>query len=236
MIFLSGQEEARYQRHLIIDSFGAAAQQRLKDARVLVVGAGGLGSAVLQYLAAAGVGTLGIVEFDRVTISNLQRQVLYADSDLRKPKIEAAARRLRAMNPEMEVKCYPFMLSDGNAAGIFCGYDLAVDCTDNYPARCVIDRASRKSGIPMIYGTVQEGTGQVSVFNTPGAGGYCDLYPEEELPDDRSPVGVLSPLPGIVGSIQATEAIKLITGYGEPLVGRLLVLDAKTMEFKVFDL
>ncbi len=232
---MTEEEKKRYERHLIVPDFGEEEQKKLRDARVLVVGAGGLGSAVLSYLAAAGVGCIGIVEFDRVNHSNLQRQILYTCRDLDGPKIEIAAERLMAVNPAAQVITFAVRLTDENADEIFEGFDLVVDCTDNYATRYVIDRACAKLNKPMVYGTAQEAGGQVSVFHAGGAGSYADLYPE--VPDnDAGPVGVLSPMPGIVGSIQAMEVIKLVTGYGETLAGKLLVFDAKTMIFSRFDL
>lgn len=233
---LSAGERERYERHLIIEQFGEEEQQLLIDTRVIVVGAGGLGSAVLQYLVAAGVGTIGLVEFDSVSTSNLQRQILYTTHDLGGPKAELAAERLIAINPGAQVTTFAVKLTDANAEDILEGYDIVVDCTDNFAARYTIDRAAQKLVIPMVYGTAQGATGQVSIFNTEGAGSYEDLYPEEESQEDGKPVGVLSPMPGIVGCIQAMEVIKLATGYGETLVGRLLTIDAATMTFRVFDL
>jgi len=229
-----GSDNHRYSRHLLVPGFGEAEQAKLHDAKVLVVGAGGLGSAALSYLAAAGVGRIGIVEFDTVSISNLQRQILYTTPDLGQEKVEVAASRLRAINPEIQVITYNKKLTDENAGAIVAEYDLVVDCTDNYAARRVIDRFCSLLNKPMIYGSAQEAGGQVSVFHAGGSGSYTDLYPDPQ--DDGRPVGVLSPMPGIVGSLQAMEAIKLITGFGETLAGRLLTIDAKTMTFNVFHL
>lgn len=231
---LSSHEESRYERQLIVSGFGDEAQEKLKNARVLVVGAGGLGSAVLPYLTAAGVGCIGIVEFDIVSPSNLQRQILYTTHDLDSPKAETAAERLMAINPHSQIVTFAVRLTNDNAEKIFEGFDLVVDCTDNYAARYVIDSACGKLRLPMIYGTAQEAEGQVSLFHTEGAGSYAALYPESDRKADDTPVGVLSPMPGIVGSIQALEAIKLITGFGQTLAGRLLTIDAKTMDFKIF--
>ena len=233
---LSFEEKSRYERHTIIPGFGEEEQLKLRNARVLVVGAGGLGSAALHYLAAAGVGCIGIVEFDTVSHSNLQRQILYTTRDIDGPKAEIAAERLTAINPYSQVITYAVRLTDGNAEDIFDGYDLVMDCTDNYETRYIIDRMCEKLTLPMIYGTAQEAVGQVSIFHAAGAGSYAGLYPEEDALSDGIPVGVLSPMPGIVGSIQAMEAIKLITGYGQPLTGRLLTIDAKTMAFNLFQL
>jgi adenylyltransferase/sulfurtransferase len=233
---MTEKDKNRFERQLIVQGFGEAEQERLRAACVLVVGAGGLGSAVLSYLTAAGVGRIGIVEFDTVSISNLQRQILYATPDLGRSKAEVAAERLTAINPDIQIVAFPIRLTDENAEAIFRDFDLIVDCTDNYAARYTIDRCCGKLKLPMIYGTAQETVGQVSVFHAWGAGGYADLYPRAKAGADVVPVGVLSPMPGIVGSIQAMEVIKLITGYGETLAGRLLMIDAKTMAFSVFDI
>lgn len=226
----------RYERNIIVEDFGEVRQQRLAQSRVLVVGAGGLGSAVLPYLAAAGVGHIGIVEFDTVSETNLQRQILYTTADLGASKALIAARRLQELNPLIEIKIFKTKLDDNIASEIFDGYDLVIDCTDNYAARYVIDRHSASMNIPMIYGTAQGSSGQISVFNSAGTGSYADLYPEHYASADNHPVGVLSPMPGIIGTLQAMEAIKIITGYGEPLYGKLLVVDAKTMKFSVYEL
>lgn len=233
---LSHEEKSRYERHLIVPDFGEAEQQKLAESRVLVIGAGGLGSAVLHYLAAAGVGCIGIVEFDTVSHSNLHRQILYTTHDLGGPKAEIAAERLMAINPYSRVITYAVRLDKDNAEAIFSDFDVVVDCTDNYETRYVIDEACGKLNLPMIYGSAQEAAGQVSLFHTEGAGSYAALYPEQDEKADALPVGVLSPLPGIVGTIQALETIKLIAGYGEPLAGRLLTIDAKTMSFQLFEL
>jgi adenylyltransferase/sulfurtransferase len=232
----SQERDERYERQLLVPGFGDAEQEKLRHGRVLVVGAGGLGSAVLSYLAAAGVGRIGIVEFDTVSRSNLQRQILYTTPDLGKAKIEVAARRLIDINPNIRVIPFPVRLTDENADEIFHDFDLIVDCTDNYETRYVIDRFCGKLKKPMIYGTAQEAGGQVSVFHVPGAGSYAELYPWQERLPDGVPVGVLSPMPGIVGSIQAMEAVKLLTGFGETLAGRLLAIDTKTMNFSMFNL
>ncbi|MDL2230457.1 HesA/MoeB/ThiF family protein [Alistipes sp. OttesenSCG-928-L06] len=233
---LSREEKSRYERHLIVPDFGDQEQEKLKNARVLVIGAGGLGSAVLHYLAAAGVGCIGIVEFDTVSHSNLQRQILYTSHDVDSPKAEIAAERLMAINPYSQVITFAIRLTDENAEDIFSDFDLVVDCTDNYQTRYVIDRMCAKLSLPMVYGSAQEAGGQVSIFHAENAGSYAGLYPEEESTQDNTPVGVISPMPGIVGSIQAMETLKLITGYGQTLAGRLLTVDAKTMSFQTFNL
>lgn len=226
----------RYERNIIVPGFGQECQNKLLNAKVIVVGAGGLGSAVLQYLAAAGIGTIGIVEFDEISNTNLQRQTLYTTSNLGRPKVFVAAERIMAVNPEITVVTYPKKLTPANAADILNGYHIVVDCTDNFETRYNIDNFCRENSIPMVYGTAQEASGQVSVFHTEGAGGYRSLYPESGKQDkgNDSPVGVLSSVPGIIGTIQAMEVIKLITGFGQPLVGKLLVMNAADMDFSVF--
>lgn len=233
---LSPEEKRRYKRHFIVEDFNEQEQEKLKSARVLVIGAGGLGSAVLPYLTASGVGTIGLVEFDTISPSNLHRQILYTTKDLHGPKAEIAAERLMDINPHCRVITYATRLTEENAEEIFSEFDLVVDCTDNYETRYTIDRFCGKLNIPMVYGTAQESVGQVSIFHTEGAKSYAALYPEEEKREDDVPVGIISPMPGIVGSIQAMEAIKLITGYGHILAGKLLTIDAKDMVFNVFQL
>ncbi|MDR2935832.1 MAG: HesA/MoeB/ThiF family protein [Rikenellaceae bacterium] len=234
---LSAAELSRYRRNIAVDKFGAEGQARLAEARVLVVGAGGLGSAALTYLAAAGVGKLGIVEFDVVSDSNLQRQILYREDDLWRFKIKIAAERLAGQRADLDIETFDTKFTVENAAEILDGYDLAVDCTDNFETRYILDYFCALTDKPMIYGSAQEAGGQVSVFNWGEAGCYADLYPEADLSGEQAgiEVGVLSPLPGIVGSIQAMEAVKVITGYGTPLVGRLLVIDAAVMQFSLYE-
>jgi adenylyltransferase/sulfurtransferase len=230
---MTKEENSRYERQLLVSDFGEEGQRRLAAGRVLVVGAGGLGSAALQYLCAGGVGHVGIVEYDTVSLSNLQRQTLYTTADLGAPKAEIAARRLSAINPNVKITAYPLRLTEENSEAIFRDYDVVVDCTDNYAARYVIDRQCGLSGIPMVYGTAQEASGQVSVFHWAGAGSYAALYPEQVV-EAGLPVGVLSPMPGIVGSIEAMETFKILTGYGRPLAGQLLMIDAREMTFTLF--
>ncbi|KUK40751.1 MAG: UBA/THIF-type NAD/FAD binding protein [Clostridia bacterium 62_21] len=213
----------RYDRNLALPGFGAAGQARLAGARVLVVGAGGLGSPVLYYLAAAGVGSIGIVEGDTVSESNLQRQVLYTTADLGRPKAEAARARLLALNPEIRVEIAHTRLDDETAPALVAGYDIIVDATDNIPARLALNAACTAAGRPWVHGAVSEYTGQVTTF-VPGGPCYCCLY-RSPKPQARPPRGVLGPVPGAIGAIQAAEAVKYLTGLGELLVGRLLVFD-----------
>jgi len=224
----------RFQRQVILKGFGEPAQLKLQEARVLVVGAGGLGCPMLQYLAAAGVGHIGIVDGDRVMINNLHRQVLYAPKDEGRSKAEIAATRVREMNPDCEVKAYPVRMSQINALDIMSRYDIVADCTDNFATRYMINDACVLKGLPLAYASVSRFEGQVSLFNVKQPNGkmsghYRDLFPTApmagEVPDCAE-AGVLGVLPGIIGTMQATEIIKLITGLGEPLVDRLLTYDA----------
>lgn len=239
MTALTKDDYDRYQRQLIIPDIGEAGQEKLKQARVLVTGAGGLGSPVVMYLAAAGVGTIGIVDFDKVSVSNLQRQVLYVTGDIGRVKAEAAAERISLLNPLIKVLQYPVRLTVENATELMAGYDIAVDCSDNFATRYLISDASRIAGIPMVYGAVYQFMGQVSVFNYKGGPSYRDLFPEEiHLSGDNktNPPGVIGVLPGIIGSVQACEVIKIITGAGDILSGRLLQIDALSIRAEFISL
>jgi adenylyltransferase/sulfurtransferase len=232
---LSQQEVLRYSRHLMIPEVGLEGQQRLKAARVLVVGAGGLGSPVALYLAAAGVGRLGIVDYDVVDATNLHRQILHDTDTVGQPKLESAGRRLRALNPEVEIVEIEARLDSSNAMEVFAGWDLVVDGSDNFPTRYLVNDAAVLSGIPLVYGAIFRFDGQASVFATPGGPCYRCLFrdpPPPGLIPSCADAGVLGVLPGIVGSVQATEAIKLILGQGTTLAGRLLLIEALHMEFR----
>jgi sulfur-carrier protein adenylyltransferase/sulfurtransferase len=241
-ITFSNDELARYSRHIIIPEFNLEGQKKLKLAKVLVVGTGGLGSPLLLYLAAAGVGTLGIVDFDVVDDSNLQRQVLYSVSDVGRPKVEAARERLLQLNPHIKVIAYNTMLTSENALELFKGFDLVADGTDNFATRYLVNDACVLSGIPNIYASIFRFDGQVSVFNYTDQHGqtgpnYRDLYPEPPPPGlvpSCAEGGVLGVLPGIIGSLQANEVIKVITGIGEPLSGRLFQFDALSFSTRTF--
>ena len=233
---LSASDMARYARHLTVPEIGKAGQERLKGAGVLVIGAGGLGSPALQYLAAAGVGRLGIVDADRVESSNLQRQVLYTEEDTGKEKATQAARRLRAMNPEIEVTAFERVFDNRSALELAAPYDVILDGTDNFPTRYLSNDLAVLTGKPNVYGSIQIFEGQLSVF-APHLGGPCYrcMFPEPPPPGvvpTCAEAGVLGVLPGIVGSLQALEALKLILGIGEPLTGRLLVFDALGLRFR----
>jgi sulfur-carrier protein adenylyltransferase/sulfurtransferase len=231
-------ELARYGRHLTLEEIGVTGQERLRAARVLVVGAGGLGSPASMYLAAAGVGTLGLVDFDQVDRSNLQRQILYDESDVGRSKLEAAARRLTAMNPYLRLELHETRLLARNAREIVQQYDLVVDGTDNFATRYLVNDVCVLLGIPNVYGSVLRFEGQASVFATTEGPCYRCLFrepPPAGLVPSCAEAGVMGVLPGIVGSIQATEAIKLVVGAGEPLIGRLLLIDALDMSFRAIE-
>lgn len=232
------EELARYNRHIIIPEFGIEAQKKLKAGKVLVIGSGGLGSPLLLYLAAAGVGTLGIVDLDVVDDSNLQRQVLFGVQDIGIPKVEAAKIRLKQLNPHIKIKTYNTQFTSKNALEIIKDYDVVADGTDNFPTRYLVNDASVLAGIPNVYASIFQFEGQVSVFNYTDKNGtkgpnYRDLYPtppEPGLIPNCAEGGVLGVLPGIIGSLQANEVIKVITGVGEPLSGRFFIFDALTFE------
>lgn len=234
-VSLSYAEIKRYGRHLIIPEVGLNGQKKLKAASVLIVGAGGLGSPLSLYLAAAGVGRIGLVDFDRVDSSNLQRQILYTELDVGKPKLEVAKARLEAMNPYIEVETYETRLTSENALEIMEDYDVIVDGTDNFPTRYLVNDASVLLGKPNVYGSIFRFDGQVSVFYAKHGPCYRCLYPEPPPPGlvpSCAEGGVLGVLPGIIGALQANEVIKLILGVGEPLIGRLLLFDALHMSFR----
>jgi molybdopterin/thiamine biosynthesis adenylyltransferase/rhodanese-related sulfurtransferase len=232
---LSKEEIQRYSRHLIMPEVGMEGQLKLKRARVLTIGTGGLGAPLGLYLAAAGVGHLGLVDFDLVDSSNLQRQVTFTTADVGKPKSQAAKARLSALNPAIEIVSYDTRLTSENALELFRDYDIIVDGTDNFPTRYLVNDACVLLGKPNVYGSIFRFEGQATVFGYPGGPCYRCLYPEPPPPGlvpSCAEGGVLGVLPGIVGSIQAMETIKLILGTGEPLVGRLLLFDALAMRFR----
>ena len=235
---LSSSELARYSRHLTLPGFHLEGQQKLKAAKVLVVGAGGLGAPLLSYLVAAGVGTVGLVDFDAVDESNLQRQVLFTVDDVGRPKVAAAVERLRRQNPHVELRPYETPLTASNALDIIKDYDVVADGTDNFPTRYLVNDACVLLDKVNVYASIFRFEGQVAVFNHVNSQGergpnYRDLFPEPPPPGlvpSCAEGGVLGVLPGIVGSLQANEVIKVVSGVGEPLSGRLLLLDALTLE------
>jgi len=233
---LSAAERARYQRHLSLREIGAAGQERLKAARVLIVGAGGLGSPAALYLAAAGCGTLGLVDFDRVDVSNLQRQVLFDTAGLEQPKAEAGRARLAALNPEIRVIAHALELKAANVRSLLEGYDLVVDGSDRLSTRYLVNDACVLLGRPLISAAIHRFEGQIMTY-VPGHGPcYRCLFPEasDGVVANCAEAGVLGVLPGVLGTLEATEAIKLITGVGTPLVGRLLTYDALELRFQEF--
>ena len=232
---LSNEEIERYSRHIVIPEVGLEGQERLKNAGVLVIGAGGLGSPISIYLAAAGVGTIGLIDFDVVSNSNLQRQVLYGSNDIGLSKVERAKNRLLEINNNINVKTYNFKLTKDNAIEIINNYDIVADGSDNFATRYLVNDACVFQKKPVVYGSILRFDGQVSVFDSTKGPCYRCLYPEPPMPGEIPSCeegGVLGVLPGIIGSIQANEVIKYIIGKGELLIGRLLMLDALKMEFR----
>ena len=236
---LTREELVRYSRHILLPQVGEAGQRALKKSRVLLVGAGGLGSPVALYLVAAGVGTLGIVEFDTVDLSNLQRQILHGSAGIGTPKLDSARDRLRDINPNVTVEPYETRLTSENALEIARDYDLIVDGTDNFATRYLVNDTSVLLGIPNVYGSVYRFEGQASVFGARNGPCYRCLFRDPPPPDlvpSCAEGGVLGVVPGLVGTIQATEAVKLILGLGETLVGKLLTIDAMTMSFRTLSI
>ena len=232
---LSKDEILRYSRHLIMPEVGMEGQLKLKNAKVLCIGTGGLGAPLGLYLAAAGVGRIGIVDFDVVDNTNLQRQVLFSTADVGKPKVAAAAARLRGLNPDIQIDVHETSLSSENALDLFKDYDIIVDGTDNFPTRYLVNDACVLLGKPNVYGSIFRFDGQITIFGYPGGPCYRCLYPEPPPPGlvpSCAEGGVLGVLPGIVGTIQCAETLKLILGKGDPLVGRLLLFDALGMKFR----
>jgi adenylyltransferase/sulfurtransferase len=232
---LTSDEVRRYSRHLILPEVGMDGQRALKAAKVLCIGAGGLGSPAAMYLAAAGVGTIGLVDFDVVDMSNLQRQLLHGTPDVGRSKLASARDTIHALNPNVHVETYEVALSSSNALDLFRPYDVILDGTDNFPTRYLVNDACVLLGKPNAYGSIFRFEGQASVFATKGGPCYRCLYPEPPPPGlvpSCAEAGVLGVLPGIIGTIQATEAIKLILGAGEPLIGRFLIYDALRMRFR----
>ncbi|MCX2481766.1 HesA/MoeB/ThiF family protein [Pedobacter sp. MC2016-15] len=220
----------RYARQMILKDFGPAGQQKLYNAKVLVIGAGGLGCPILQYLAAAGVGTLGIVDHDVVELSNLHRQILYSVADVGRLKADCAAEKLSLFNPDINIIAYPLELSNQNAALIMSKFDIIIDGSDNFPTRYMVNDACALLHLPLIYGALSESEGQVAIFNVSDADGrkvnYRDIFPNPPQPGEVlncAEAGVLGVLPGIIGTMQAAEAIKLISGTGEPLINQMLI-------------
>ena len=236
---LTMEQRARYQRHLNLPEIGTEGQLALLNSKVLLLGAGGLGSPAALYLAAAGVGTLGIVDMDVVDVSNLQRQVIHNLDRIGHKKVDSAARTIHSLNPDVDVETHPVRLDASNVLDLISGYDVVIDGADNFPARYVLNDASVKLGIPVVHGSIFRFEGQVTIFDPRSGPTYRDMLPSPP-PADLAPncavAGVLGVLPGIIGSIQAVEAIKLLVGLGDPLIGRLLMFDALDMSFSEFGL
>lgn len=231
----SAEELQRYSRQLILPEIGKAGQKKLKGSAVLLVGAGGLGSPAAIYLAAAGVGKIGLADSDAVELTNLHRQVIHTTADIGRPKIESAAESLREMNPNVKIVPHEIRLTASNALDLFKPYDIVLDCTDNFPARYLINDACVRLGKPEVYGSIFRFEGQASVFDATRGPCYRCLYREPPPPDVAPPcteAGVLGVVPGLVGLIQAAETIKLILGKGDPLIGRLLLIDTLAIKFR----
>ena len=234
-IYMNEQQRERYSRHILLPQIGEAGQRKLSDARVLVIGLGGLGSPVAMYLAASGVGHLVLADFDHVELSNLQRQVIHATSDIGRNKVDSARDRIAALNPEVKVSTRAWVLEDDELKDEIAAATVVVDATDNFETRFTLNALCHAAGRPLVSGAAIRMEGQVGVFNPqdPDSGCYRCLYSDESNEGEAcSQVGVLAPLLGIIGSVQATETIKLIVGTGRSLAGRLLVLDALDMEWR----
>ena len=232
---LEPSEIQRYGRHLILPQVGMAGQRRLKTSKVLLIGVGGLGSPAATYLAAAGVGTLGLVDFDRVELSNLQRQILYGDDNVGEPKVDVARRRLEAINPHVDVHCHDLRLTADNALDLIADYDVVLDGSDNFVTRYLVNDACVMTATPLVWGAVARFQGQVAVFHPPEGGCYRCLFPEPpppELVPSCAEGGVLGVLPGIIGSLQASEALKILLQLGTPTAGRLVIFEALELHFR----
>ncbi len=233
---LSSEDLSRFTRHFSLSEIGETGQEKLKNASVLVIGAGGLGSPLLVYLAAAGIGTIGIVDDDVVSTSNLQRQILYTTVEVGQKKVEIAAQKLKALYPEIDIQAYDTRLNDSNVESLFQQYDVIADCTDNYKTRQLIGSKSASLNKPLAFASVLNYEGQISVFNYQNGPVYADLFPT--TPQDgiysENDIGLLGVLPGITGTLQANEIIKIVTGYGEVISGRLLVFNIRDNRFNLF--
>lgn len=231
---MNSKQKERYNRHILLSEIGEKGQEKLLNAKVLVIGAGGLGAPVLQYLVAAGVGNIGIVDSDVVSLSNLQRQILYKENEIDLSKVECAKTILNQLNSDVNIDIFPYMLDETNAENLISQFDIIVGATDNFVSRKCIDTITKKQKKAFVNGSIGEFEGQVSVFNYNNAPSYFDLFTDS--PDESSlPIGVLGVLPGIIGSMQACEAIKIVLGIGEILSGKLLVYDALTCNSQIIN-
>ncbi len=233
---MTPSDKERYTRQISLPEVGEEGQARLASAGVLIVGVGGLGSPTATLLASSGVGRIGIVDYDVVSLSNLPRQTLYTTDDVGMPKVECAKRRLLAMNPTAKIESYNAKFDDSTAEEIMKGYDIVVDGCDNMPTRYLIDKFSQRLSIPYIYGAINGFVGQVSVFNFGGAGCYADLFPIDNATPPPPPPPVMSTTPALIGAIQAGEVFKIIVGYGSTLACKLLTFDSRNYELNIFDI
>ncbi len=233
---LTTEQKERYTRQISIEKIGEEGQLRLSRSSALIVGVGGLGSPIATLLASAGMGRIGIVDYDTVSLSNLPRQTIYTTSDIGLPKVECARRRLSAMNPEVKIEAYNERFDHKLADKLLPRYDMVIDGCDNPSTRYIIDRAARKHSMPYVYGAIREFEGQVSVFHYRGAGGYEDLFPEEYSPKSYSPPAVMATTPAIIGAIEANEALKIAIGYGNVLNGKLLRFESVSYALDIFDI
>lgn len=226
----------RYIRQIVLDEIGEEGQRKLASAKVLIVGVGGLGSVSSLYLAGAGIGTIGIMDADVVSVSNLQRQILYSSAEAGQAKVECAADRLLSLNPDIKVNVFPCRLDESNAADIISGYDVVVDGCDNFKTRFLISDTCAGLGIPYVYGGITAFSGQVAVLCTPGGKTFRDLCPDESVVSLKAQAGVVGMTPGVVGSVQALQTVKLLCGFGETLVDKLWIADFMTMKTDIISL
>lgn len=234
---LRAEDKERYLRQIMLEEIGEEGQERLANSSALIVGVGGLGSPIATLLVSAGIGRIGIVDSDVVSLSNLPRQTLYTTEDVGRSKVECAKSRLLAMNPNVEIESYSLRFDDGNSEKILSRYDMVVDGCDNQPTRYVIDRASASLGRPYIYGAIAGFVGQVSLFRYGGGTiGYSDLYPEEDALAPAMPPAVMATTPAIIGAIEANEALKVAIGYGKTLSGKLFAFDSRDYSSNMFDI
>jgi molybdopterin/thiamine biosynthesis adenylyltransferase len=230
-----GIDFGKYTRHLMINGFHAEEQEKLRNGKVLVVGAGGLGSPVLMYLTGAGVGQVGIVENDSISVSNLPRQIIYNIADIGKKKAQKAFDKMKSMNNDCEIFIYEEWWTEKNAFLLAKKYDIIIDCTDNHVSRYLTDEVSRAFNIPFVYGAIHDFEGQVAVFNYRKSKSYADVFPKKDQPKSK-PVGVIGPLAGVIGSLQAAEAMKILTGFGAVLSDKMLFISLKHNRYQIMDL